>query len=164
VRRRLLLAASAAATLLALTAPASWAVEPVRGSYSIDATVEAADICPFPVTVDIHVDATFTQYFDQAGNQTMWIEQDVERDVFSANGKTLTGLPFRLNSHFRNNPDGTFASYYATGGVERVPLPDGSVFWSAGRIDWLSSGTNFMITPTTGHSGNVAGFCAALAP
>jgi hypothetical protein len=55
------------------------------------------------------------------------------------------------------------------GGVERVLLPDGTLFWSAGRFDWLAHfGDNpeltFTLTPDHGRSGNVDAFCAALAP
>jgi hypothetical protein len=43
------------------------------------------------------------------------------------------------------------------GVVARVPLPDGSMFVAAGRLD-TSTGQ----PPDAGASGNIAGFCAAL--
>jgi hypothetical protein len=44
-------------------------------------------------------------------------------------------------------------------------LPDGSIFLSAGRIDFVGHpGEPFILTPDTGRAGNLAAFCAALAP
>jgi len=48
--------------------------------------------------------------------------------------------------------------------VSRVPLPDGSVFFSAGRADFtVHPGVTFLISPDMGNPGNIAAFCAALA-
>ena len=60
--------------------------------------------------------------------------------------------------------DGEVTHVYASGLVERVPLPDGTVFLSAGRLDFAAHpGSEFRIVPDVGRSGNVAAFCAALA-
>ena len=45
----------------------------------------------------------------------------------------------------------------------RGPLPDGKTFQSAGRLEFVARGGLFALTPDTGHSGDVAAFCAALA-
>ncbi len=58
--------------------------------------------------------------------------------------------------------DFNLVSAIARGGIMRVPLPDGSVFWSAGRFDFLANSATFTITPDAGRSGNVEAFCAAL--
>ena len=58
-------------------------------------------------------------------------------------------------------------SVVGTGQAEKVTLPDGSVFHSAGRIDYLSpafSDHGWIIVVNSGLSGNISGFCAALAP
>ena len=57
----------------------------------------------------------------------------VEQDVFTANGQTLTGLPFTFNIRVLFE-DGEVTHVYASGLVERVPLPDGTVFLSPGRL------------------------------
>ncbi len=160
--RRLLMAVTTAAALIALTAPPAFGVSPAHGSYLFEMDATTSDICPFDVDVHYDIQATYTQFFDQAGNQTQWIEQDLERDTFRANGKTLVGLPFRYSSQFRMDAEGNLVSYTASGGIERVPLPDGSVFWSAGRFDWIAAHVTFTITPTVGHSGDVEAFCKAL--
>jgi hypothetical protein len=61
----------------------------------------------------------------------------VEQDVFSANDETLTGLPFTFNIQVLFE-DGEVTHVYASGLVERVPLPDGTVFLSAGRLDFAA--------------------------
>jgi hypothetical protein len=48
----------------------------------------------FPVTVDSVASFGETDFFDQSGKQTKALIHVVEQDVFSANGKKLTGLPF----------------------------------------------------------------------
>jgi hypothetical protein len=53
----------------------------------------------------------------------------------------------------------------ATGLAERIPLPDGSLFVSAGWVDFADHpGVDFLLSPDRGNPGNVAGFCAALSP
>jgi hypothetical protein len=47
--------------------------------------------------------------------------------------------------------------------LERVRLPDGSLFISAGRVDFTGNGPDFIVTPDNGATVNLAGFCAALA-
>ncbi|MGZ6265642.1 MAG: hypothetical protein ACXWN4_01880 [Candidatus Limnocylindrales bacterium] len=85
------------------------------------------------------------------------------QDTFSANGKTLTGTPFTFNIEARFDSDGNLKSLTAAGVVERVQLPDGSTFFSAGRVDYLAHpDVQFILTPDEGHSGDVPAFCAAL--
>jgi hypothetical protein len=50
----------------------------------------------------------------------------------------------------------------ASGVVEKVPLPDGSTFLAAGRINPLPPFLFF--EPDHGAFKNLAGFCAALSP
>ena len=49
-----------------------------------------------------------------------------------------------------------------TGGLARVPLPDGTVFKSAGRVDLTQPGIDVFIVPDTGRPLDLAPFCAAL--
>ncbi len=87
----------------------------------------------------------------------------VEQDTFTANGKTLVGLPFTFNMENRTDSSGTWILGTATGIAEKVPLPDGSLFISAGQIIWAShDGASFILSADRGNPGNVAGFCAAL--
>jgi hypothetical protein len=83
----------------------------------------------------------------------------VQQDQFSANGKTLTGIPYTGNSQCHNN--GGVWTCAAEGVLEKVPLPDGSIFIAAGRVNPFMG---FAMEPTHGAFKNLAGFCAALAP
>jgi hypothetical protein len=47
----------------------------------------------------------------------------------------------------------------------RVQLPGGDVFLTAGRLDFAADpDAQFILQPDVGAQGNIAGFCAALAP
>jgi len=102
-------------------------------------------------------------FFDQNGVLAHGVANTVEQDTFSANGVTLVGDPFHNIQQFVTDSNGNITHVYETGVLERVPLPDGSVFMSAGRLDFSLHGSNFVMTPDNGKSGDVAAFCAALA-
>ena len=154
--------------MLALTAtgvlaqPAA-AIAPTRAP--IDGTINSTidDICSFPVDITATFVGTETTFYDQSGEVIRIHDHIVEQDVFSANGQTLTGLPFTFNLRVLFE-DGEVTHIYASGLVERVPLPDGTVFHSAGRLDFVAHPeSEFRIVPDVGRSGDVAVFCAALA-
>jgi hypothetical protein len=155
-------------SLLALSAtgilahPAA-AIEPTRVPIDQTDTYVVTDICSFPVTITATVVGTETTFYDQSGEVTRIQVHLVEQDVFTANGQTLTGLPYTFNIQVLFE-DGEVTHVYASGVVARVPLPDGTVFLSAGRLDFAAHpGSDFRIVPDVGRSGDVAAFCAALA-
>jgi hypothetical protein len=155
-------------SLLALSAtgvlahPAA-AVEPTRVPIDQTDIYVVEDICSFPVTITATVVGTETTFYDQSGEVTRIQVHIVEQDVFTADGESLTGLPFTFNIQVLFE-DGEVTHVYASGLVERVPLPDGTVFLSAGRLDFEAHpGSDFRIVPDVGRSGDVAAFCAALA-
>jgi len=120
-------------------------------------------VCAFPVSVSFTASGTETDFVDQSGALTRIHVHIVEQDVFSANGKTLTGLPFTFNIDVLFDSSGNLTHVYASGEVSRVPLPGGSVFHTAGRADFvLHPGVDFLLQPDRGAQGDVAGFCAAL--
>jgi hypothetical protein len=154
-------------SLLALSAtgvlahPAA-AIEPTRVPIDETDTFKAGDICSYPVTITATLVGTETTFYDQSGDVTRIQIHVVEQDVFTANGESLTGLPFTFNIQVLFE-DGEVTHVYASGLVERVPLPDGTVFLSAGRLDFAAHpGSDFRIVPDVGRSGDVAAFCAAL--
>jgi len=61
------------------------------------------------------------------------------------------------------NSDGNNTDVFTDGVLERVRLPDGGLFISAGRVDFTGNGPDFTVTPDNGATVNLAGFCAALA-
>jgi len=117
----------------------------------------------FPVTVDLTISGPITLFFDQDGNIVRIQTHGVEQDVFSANGKTLFGLPY-TNAQFVFDPEtGDPIRSYGSGVASRVPLPDGSTFLTAGRTDFAAHG-DFFVQPDVGAQGDLAAFCAALSP
>lgn len=154
-----------AALAIAALAPIAAAVEPTREDFSFSDTAVLADVCPFPVTVELTGTGTETVFFDKEGNVTRVQAHVVEQDVFTANGKTLVGLPFRFNFQILIDPEtGEATNVFASGVFSRVPLPGGDFFLTAGRADFIANGESFLIQPDVGAQGNIAGFCAALAP
>jgi hypothetical protein len=88
-----------------------------------------------------------------------------EQDSFSANGKSLVGVPYTFNLQAFFDSSGNITEEYADGVIERVPLPDGSVFQSAGRVDFGAEGfPSFAVLPDSGSARNLDGFCTALSP
>jgi hypothetical protein len=161
-RLLVLLSLLALCTTGVLAHPAA-AIEPTR--VPIDDTVisEVTDICSFPVTITATIVGTETTFYDQNGEVTRQQIHIVEQDVFSTDDQSLTGLPFTFNLQVLFE-DGEVTHVYASGLVERVPLPDGTVFFSAGRLDFAAHpGAEFRVVPDVGRSGDVAAFCAALA-
>jgi hypothetical protein len=154
-------------SLLALSAtgvlahPAA-AIEPTRVPIDDTITSVVEDICSFPVTITATIVGTETTFYDQNGEVTRQQIHVVEQDVFSTDDQSLTGLPFTFNLQVLFE-DGEVTHVYASGLVERVPLPDGTVFLSAGRLDFVAHpGAEFRVVPDVGRSGDVAAFCAAL--
>jgi hypothetical protein len=69
-----------------------------------------------------------------------------------ARRSALTGLPFTFNVTWLYER-GVLAHVYADGVEEKVPLPDGSLFISAGRVDFVAHGSTAFIPPD--HGGTV---------
>jgi hypothetical protein len=158
----------AAVLLCALIAPSVVrAAEPVHSSFTVQFSNTVTGICEFPVIVDSALVVRQTNFFDKDGVQTSSHFAITETDVFTANGNTLSGLPYRTSLRAVLDPSdpNIQLSAVATGVQARIPLPDGSTFLSAGRIDFVGHpGEPFILTPDTGRAGNLAAFCAALAP
>ena len=123
------------------------------------------DVCAFPINVDSTISGTETDYVDHSGALTRIFIHQVEQDTFTANGKTLVGTPYTVNTEILFDSNGNVTHVYASGLFETIPLPDGSLFVSAGRADFTQHpGVGFLLSPDMGNPGNVAGFCAALSP
>jgi hypothetical protein len=165
VWRRLFVGVAAVVGAVVFVSTAA-AAPPVKTEFSNFAFSSVmTGVCPFDVDVDSVVSGFEIDYFDQAGNIVRVQIHQVEQDTFSANGKTLTGIPFTFNLDIRVDSAGDTTSAVATGVVEKVPLPDGSLFVSAGWVNFVDHpGATFLLSPDRGAQGNVAGFCAALAP
>ncbi len=164
VRRRvaLLLVAAMAAAVFASSATAT--PPPMKFSDTATLTSELTDVCPFPVMVESTITFTEIHFLDESGNVTRIVNHTVEQDVFSANGKSLTGIPFAFNIQVLFDEEGAVTHVYASGVAEKILLPDGTLFISAGRLDFTAHpGAVFVLSPDVGNPGNVEAFCAALA-
>jgi hypothetical protein len=75
------------------------------------------------------------------------------------------GTPFTFNNEILFDSSGNVTHIFGTGLVETIPLPDGSLFISAGRADFTQHpGATFLISFDMGYTGDLAAFCAALSP
>ena len=166
MKRRTTLLVLVAAVATAVFASAAAAAQPTKTSFS-GATSNSVltGVCPFDVNVVSTASGTEIDFVDQGGNSTHSLIHQVEQDTFTANGKTLTGIPFTFNLDLLFDSSGNVTHAFAEGVVEKIPLPDGTLFVSAGRLDFVDHpGVFFVLSPDAGNPGNVAGFCAALAP
>jgi hypothetical protein len=149
---------------MGVLASAAAADRPVVTYFPATFTTTLTDACTFPVAVESSAQLKETDFLDQNGSITSIHFQGIEQDTFSANGNTLVGEPFHLDVVFVFDSSGNVTHIYGQGITEEVRLPDGSLFLTAGRVDFVAHGTPpFLITPDVGATVNLAGFCAALA-
>jgi hypothetical protein len=168
-RSRLMLRSLTAVFLVAVGAVifafSALADRPTRTTFEgLTGSSVLTDVCAFPVNVDWTVSGTETDYYDQSGTLTRSFFHQVEQDTFTANGRTLVGIPFQFNFYALFDSDGNVTQAFTDGVVETIPLPDGTLFISAGRADWTQRLGGFILSPDMGNSGNLAAFCAALSP
>jgi hypothetical protein len=135
-------------------------VIPFEGTASIVVT----DLCAFPINVDVTFSGTETDYVDESGALTRIFVHEVEQDTYTANGRTLVGTPFTFEEQVLFDSSGNVTHDFTSGLVETIPLPDGSLFISAGRLDFTQHPGVFILSPDMGHTGDLAAFCAALSP
>jgi hypothetical protein len=168
-----------AASVAIFASPAA-AYKPAKTEGTWEGDFVLTDVCSFEVGVHAIQEFTEIDFVDASGALTRIYYRAVEQDTFTANEKKLVGIPFTFNVEVlfdsggnvtHNFADGIVESggnvthNFADGIVEKVPLPDGSLFVSAGRLDWVNHpGAAFLLSPDKGNPGNVAAFCAALAP
>jgi hypothetical protein len=73
--------------------------------------------------------------------------------------------PRRRERLFRFDSSGNVTQLYIEGTLEIVPLPDGSFFMAAGRVNVAADGfPSIALIPDNGATINLAGLCAALSP
>jgi hypothetical protein len=121
-------------------------------------------VCSFDVTVGPTISGFATFHYDSSGTLIRIFAHATEQDLFSANGKTISGQPYRFNVEHLYDAAGDQTAEYSSGVVERLVLPSGTLFLSAGRTVIAGSPTvSFGLSPDRGNPGNVAAFCAALA-
>ncbi|MFL5959718.1 MAG: hypothetical protein ACJ75G_05555 [Gaiellaceae bacterium] len=158
-----LLVVLVAAIVTAVFAPMAAADQPDISQKTTSLTTVLTGVCSFPVAVDATMTEADRFFSDHDGVLTRASANVTEQDAFSANGKSLTGLPYTFNLEAQFDSSGNITQLHAEGVIERVPLPDGTVFQSDGRVDFVAQGfPDFSVTPTVGNAVNLDGFCAAL--
>lgn len=160
---RALTMAGGAASLLLLAPHAANAAANATVIHVSGYPGDVADIgvCPFPVANHPYQEGTIT--IRQTANGTLYEVTLREVDTFSANGVSLTSTPYYF--HFTGELDlqGNPAQETSEGVFVKVPLPDGSTFFSVGRVDQLASGVSYVVLPDVGMSRGLDAFCATLA-
>ncbi len=136
---------------------------PTREPFDISGSETIENLCSFPVTLAFHLFGTQTTFFNQEGEVRMVLAHVTEQDVFSANGKTISGVPFTNQQKAVFDETGELIHVYAAGLVEKVPLPDGTLFISAGRFDFVAHNFEAVFTPDVGVSGDIEALCGFLA-
>lgn len=141
-------------------APAASANSVVHGQYVEPATLQLTEVCAFPVTLDSVTWINETDNFAKDGSLVVaWTARG--QSTYSANGKTLVGEPATSRMTAVLDPEGNLVGGSIAGVIERLRLPDGTVFISAGLVR-NPSGV-FVLAPDRGISGDVSALCAGLA-
>ena len=162
---RFLLALLLALSAFGISTSTALAAKPVRYEFPFTVEAELTDVCSFAVHVSANAYVKGIDFYDNSGVLIRSNWHVDEQDTFTANGKTLVGIPYTLHAELLFDREGNLTHFYADGIFEKIRLPDGSLFISAGRVDFVAHGLPmFILSPDKGNPGNIAGFCAALSP
>ena len=123
--------------------------------------VEDIGACAFPVAIHPFQEGTIS--IRQTANGTLFEVSFREVDTFTANGRSLTSTPYAFHFTGELDLEGNPVQETVSGVLLKVPLPDGSTFFSVGRVDQLASGLSYVVLPDVGTSRGLDAFCAALA-
>ena len=120
-------------------------------------------VCPFDVTVQSVINGFEIDYFDARGQHRQGPDspgrtRHVHREREDADRDPVHVQPRHSDTQAAAN---VTEAAVATGLVEKIVLPDGSLFVSAGWVDFEDHpGVGFLLSPDRGNPGNVAGFSA----
>ncbi len=158
------LACVLAVLVAAVTSPGTAAAAPpTREPFDFSGTVSIENLCSFPVTWTYHLFGTQTTFFNEEGEVTMILAHVTEEDILSANGKTISSVPYTNEQKFVFDETGELIHIYAAGLVVKIPLPDGTLFISSGRLDFVAHNFEAVFTPDVGVSGDIEALCSFLA-
>lgn len=147
--------------LLLLSMGSALASPPDRYTYDVSGTATLSGVCAFDLDVSYRNYGVESDSYDRSGDFVKAVINQFEQDTFSHDGATLVGEPYRSNGLIRVDGTGDPLLSFVAGQVEIVPLPDGTTFFMAGRIDFLG-GATYIFQPTNGLGGDLPAFCAAL--
>ncbi len=154
-----------ALSVLGMSTSTAFAGQPVRYEFE-DWVIEMddVDLCGFPIHQDALVSGIELDHFDQNGALVRVYIHQSEQDTFTANGKTLVSLPYTYNLEILFDEEENITHVWGDGLVVKIPLPDGSLFVTAGRSDSWARNAPIILVPDKGSQGNLEAFCDALAP
>lgn len=162
---RIVIALVLVLSVLGFSATTALADKPEKGGIEIKETIITNDMCSFPIEINATYTLNGIRFYNGSGAVAREFDHVVEVDVYSANGNTLTSDPYTYNIQYIFDSSGNKVHEYVSGMIVSVPLPDGSAFLIAGRVDFLNqlaeSGGG---VTEEGQSVNLDAFCAALAP
>lgn len=161
--RRVALLIATLAFSAALVPAVAGAGKPEKFSFDATVNLTVTTICPFPVDLTYSFRGHEVDFFDESGALVSANTHVTEQDTFSANGKTLVGESFTFNIFWSFEGDDA-VGIVSRGVAEKVRLPNGKLFLSAGVIDFLAQGVLFSVMTDPGRTGDIEGFCAALSP
>lgn len=161
--RRLLVMSVVFLGTIAVFSPQAAATAPTVQSVEFFFEGTTSDFCSFPLSLMTHLEGTRIRFFDESGALDRAVFSLKEQDTISANGKSLTSdlYHFSLQIDYENGEVISFVTYGLGG---KFLLPDGTLFLSAGVIDFTAQGVDFSITPDVGVTGDIDALCAALSP
>ena len=119
-------------------------------------------VCAVDFIASSVIPVTETDYFGSNGNVVRISFHATETDTFVGPGGTLTSYPYQYEVELTFDSAGNLVGAFANGQTLKVRLPDGSLFESAGRVDFLAQTAPFVFGPLFGHTGNLTAFCSAL--
>ena len=160
--RRVVLGSVTLVFCLVAFAGSAVAIPPLKTPLNITINRDVTGICAFPITIQGTQTGHQIDFFDANGQRVRRHRHGVEEVTLTANGQTLTADPFHFNIIIHFGPTGAVEHAFLSGLVFRVPLPDGTVFQSAGRLDFIAQGVTFAVIPEVGRSGDVGALCDAL--
>ena len=138
------------------------AAAPNMSSGSFDVESDISTICPFSVHQTGHIVYRERDFVDASGRVVRSTFSVTEQDTFSAHGITLTSDAYHYSLFQAFDAQGNFTEFEGVGVIARIPLPDGTIFLSAGKGNLLPNPDQFFFTPDVGASGDITAFCNAL--
>jgi hypothetical protein len=159
---RLVFALMLALSALGVSASAALADPPDNYDFTDAGSVVITDFCSFPITMDYIIKFSVIEFYNKEGVRIRGEGNVLEQDTFTANGKTLVGVPYRYTVRIFWDSSGNVTKRVLVGVIEAVPLPGGGFYKPAGQA--VTPGLAFTLAPQKGNPSDFAGFCAALAP
>ena len=155
-------AGAVVATAVMVSAVAASAAPPTEGPYDVSGTYTVDDFCDFPIEVTYHNVGVNRDFHNSELDGTGVVRTAATgQDTFAANGNTLIGERYRGTATFKF-VDFELVEFTYVGMLEKVRLPDGTIFMAAGRVDLLLREEAFVFYPDHGVAKNQDAFCAAL--